>query len=98
MNYIESKKFALEDVLRTFSYDDKHAEALTSLASCCPKETATGDIISAIAWWIAQDLYSETSTDQVNLERIAFGLESASRELLSLGTRLRDINQELYPY
>lgn len=95
MNHTESNRLALSDVLKTLCYDEKHAQQISKLTEGCPKDTPASDVINALAWWIVQDLYSEASTDQVNLERIAFGLETASRQLLSLETRLRDIGREL---
>jgi len=95
MNHLKSNELTLNDLLKMFSYDEQHARVIDEIAACCDKDTATSDAINALAWWIAQDLYSEPSADEVNLERIAFGLESASRQLLSLSTRLRDVKEEL---
>lgn len=89
------KKLTLTDVFDALSYNDEHARIIGQISACFGKDRSTSDVVTALAWSIAKDLYSESSLDRENLERIAFGLESASDKLLTLSMRLNDSHNDV---
>lgn len=81
-------------ILEAFSYSPQHAERIVQVISGCSSSShiTSNDAVAALAWWLARDLYSSESDIKSNVERIAFGLEAASGQLLSYKERLKNIS------
>lgn len=78
-----TNKLSLEQILETIRFAKEAEETLKALEQTSPKCT------SLHAVYLVQSLYSESSSDKANIDRITLNLEVAAADLISLCHQMR---------